>query len=280
MPLTLALIAETARNLEFEGVTPDALSGKSLDEIRRLPISVGNRELPLAEVFDVTGDPSDHVWHLHGGFSSVHGIGTRMRDGAIHIHGAAGRRLGSQMQGGKIVVDGDAGDWAGAEMRGGVIRIRGHAGNLAGAARLGSRTGMRGGTILIDGNAGEEVGGRMRGGWICVGGAVGPWVGKRMLAGTIFVFGNQAVGDRTAARERICPGAGMRRGTIVLFGDSPVELLSSFRYACRHRPAILPLMARQLVALDFPIDRQLFAEAFKLYHGDFLESGRGEILLR
>ncbi len=268
MALILTYINKTAFPTDLGSLTLDAMAGKSLAEIRRLPLFHGNQKVPLAELFRVEGDPSDHRWHFLGDLSGVHGIGAGMRTGTIHIHGSAGRHLGSQMRGGQITVDGNTDDWTGAEMRGGLIRIHGNAGNRVGAAYDGSRTGMNGGAILIDGNAGHAVGGRMRRGWIGVGGAVGDWVGKRMLAGSILVFG--CCGSR--------PGAAMRRGTIVLLGNKTPRLLPTFRYACRYRPPMFSLMARQLRSHQFSSDVQRLNQEFDLHHGDFLESGRGEIL--
>jgi len=268
--LTLTYHAQTTVPVEVEGFTPDRARDKSLSEIERWEIFHGNRRLPLAEFFRVAGDPGDGEWDLVGDLSGVHWIGAHMREGTIRVRGPAGRHVGSQMTGGTMDVEGDAGDWVGGEMRGGEIRVRGRAGHLIGAAYRGSLRGMTGGTIVVDGDAGNEVGHTLRRGWITIGGAVGDMTAFNMIAGTVFVFG--ASGIRT--------GAGMRRGTIGLFGDQKSELLLTFRHACRFRPPFMPIMLRALQRRGFAIGLERLGGSFDLFHGDMIEQGRGEILVR
>lgn len=253
--------------VSLAGVTPDALAGKSLAEIEQTFIWQGNRKLPLAELFDVSGDPADERWHLEGDFSAVHNIALGMRRGEFQLDGHAGRHAGGGMRGGKLTITGDAGDFVGAEMRGGRIEVAGNAGDYSGAALVGSKVGMRGGEILIRGNCGTHAGSGMRRGWVTVAGDCGDWAGYRMRAGSLFVFG------KCGAR----PGAAMRRGTIALFGESP-QLLPTFRHACRLRPQALSLMLRQLAAHHVEPANSQSGEV-ELYNGDFLEGGRGELLL-
>ena len=156
-------------------------------------------------------------------------------------------------------------------MRGGLVRVAGNAGHLLGAAYRGSPKGMRGGTILVEGSAGNEAGCAMRRGLIAVGGAVGDFAGVMMLAGSIFVFG----------RLGIRPGAGMKRGTLVTVardGNAP-RLLPTFRFDCEYRPPWLPLYARRLRALGFPVPEGLAGTPCRRYSGDFIELGKGEILV-
>ena len=270
MPLDLTYTAETPIPVEIEGFTPNAVGGMTLAEIRQITIFHGNQKVPLGEMFQVEGDPSDLRWNLHGNLSGVHWIGAHMTEGAIHVHGPAGRHLGSEMSGGTITVDGDAGDWVGGEMQGGLIQVHGRAGHLVGAAYRGSRVGMRGGTILIDGDAGNEVGHTMRRGWITIGGDCQDMVAFNMLAGTVCVFGQCG----------IRPGAGMRRGTLGLFGTARPELLPTFRYACRYHPLVLRLMWKRLTKLGMQTDHQVISSELELYQGDLLDGGRGEVLLR
>jgi formylmethanofuran dehydrogenase subunit C len=192
-----------------------------------------------------------------------------MSDGHIHIHGNAGRHLGSEMTGGEIQVDGDAGDWVGGEMHGGSICVRGNAGHLVGAAYRGSVRGMTGGTILIHGSVGNEVGHSMRRGLVAVG-AAGDLAGFNMLAGTVLVLGDSGIRH----------GAGMRRGTLVFMGDNRPNLLPTFRYACRYRPPAIRMLLRNLHRDRFPIPVESLDADFDAYNGDFIESGRGEVLLR
>jgi formylmethanofuran dehydrogenase subunit C len=270
MPLRLSYRGTTSVPVEVEGLTPDWACDKSLAEIERFEIFHGNRKIPLAEMFSVTGDASDRQFDMEGDLSGVHWIGAHMQSGAIRIHGPAGRHVGSEMRGGEILVEGDAGGWVGAEMHGGLIHVNGSAGHLVGAAYRGSAKGMTGGTILVQGSAGNEIGLTMRRGLIAIGGDAGDMAGFNMIAGTVLIFG--ACGIR--------PGAGMRRGTIGLLGANPPPLLPSFRYASTFRPQFLALYLRRLRERGLAFDEALMDAPVDLYHGDFVALGKGEVLLR
>lgn len=270
MRLTLKPGTTTSIPIEVEGVRPDALAGKSRSEIEHTEIHLGNRQVPLAELFRVEGDLSDGVMEWDGDMSGVHWIGAKMARGTIRVSGNVGRHAGSEMSGGKLHVEGNASDWVGGEMHGGLIRVRGRAGHLVGAAYRGSRRGMTGGTILIHGGAGNEIGHTMRRGLLVVGEESGDLVGLNMIAGTILVLGHSG----------IRPGAGMRRGTIGLLGPQRPTLLPSFRRACQLQPTIVSVLARHLQPLDFPGAEALPGMKMELYNGDMIEGGRGEILVR
>ena len=270
MSLTLKYRAKSSVPVELEGVVPDRLRDKSLPEIERLAIYHGNRQVALAELFGVSGDPSDDRIDLEGDLASVHHIGYGMTGGTVHVHGNAGRHVGGEMSGGRIVVDGDAGDYTGGEMHGGLIDVTGNAGHRIGAAYPGSKQGMTDGTILIGGNVGSEAGASMRRGTLVVGGSCGDGAGFNMIAGSILVFGS------CGAR----PGAGMRRGTIGLFGTEPIKLLPTFRTAGRFRPLFLPLLFRELSNLGFPIEHALLKSDLLLSHGDLVALGKGEVWVR
>lgn len=270
MPLTLHYTAKTTVPVEIEGLTPDWVRGKSRGEIERFTVFHGNRQQPLAEFFEVSGEGDDGELVFTGDLSGVHWIGAHMASGRIRVEGHAGRHLGSDMQGGEIHVTGDAGDWVGGEMHRGLIHVRGRAGHLIGAAYRGSRRGMTGGTILIEGEVGNEVGHTLRRGLIAVGGPCGDSAGFNMLAGTILLFGESGIRH----------GASMKRGTIALFGDRQPQLLPTFRRACNMQPTALLLVLQSLARHGFPFPRELAHESFDLHHGDFLESGRGEIWVR
>lgn len=257
--------------IEADVVTPDQVVSLSLEEVRRLPVFQGNHQATLGEFFDVAGDASDGAIQIHGDCSTVKWIGTKMTSGRITIEGDVGMHLGSEMSGGSIEVLGNAGDWVGGEMKGGRILVRGNAGHLAGGAYRGSKVGMTGGEILIGGSVGNEVGGSMRRGLIAVGGACGDFVGVGMRAGTVLVYGEPG----------IRAGAGMKRGTIGLFGLNGREpdLLPTFRYACDYAPSILGVLVRHLRAAGFPVPESAFeVRTVRRYCGDYLESGKGEIL--
>ena len=270
MAITLSYHAQTSVPVEIEGFTTDWVCDKSIGEIERFEIYHGNRKIPIAEMFNVSGDPSDKRMEFEGNLSGVHWIGAHMTSGSVRIHGPAGRHVGSQMRGGEIVVEGNAGGWVGAEMHKGLIHIKGNAGHLTGAAYRGSSKGMTGGTILVDGNAGNEIGLTMRRGLIAIGGAAGDMIGFNMIAGTVVVFGECG----------IRPGAGMRRGTLALFGPNPPQLLPSFRYATTYQPQTVKLMLHELKGKGFVMDEALMQSDFDLYHGDFVSLGKGEILFR
>ena len=270
MPLRFTLRAKTNVPLEVEGITPDAVRGKSLAEIERLEIFEGNVKTPLAEFFGVSGDSADELHEWEGDLAGVHWIGAKMTSGKVVVGGNAGRHVGSEMRGGEIHVLGNASDWVGGEMHGGLIHVRGRAGHLVGSAYRGSAKGMTKGTILVGGDAGNEIGHSMRRGLIAIGGNIGDLAGINMLAGSIFIFGESGIRH----------GAGMKRGTIAFLGTAAPPILPTFRKACRYRPEVLQLVFRELRRRDFAVPEELFCGFYDLYNGDFLAGGRGELLVR
>jgi len=270
MTLKLTYLGQTSVPVEIEGFTPCWARDKSLAEIEQFEIFHGNRKIPLAEMFRVTGDASDQQLEFEGNLAGVHWIGAHMLSGTIHVHGPAGRHVGSEMKSGEIHVHGDARGWVGAEMHGGFIHVRGNAGHLVGAAYRGSARGMTAGTIIVDGNAGNEVGLTMRRGLIAIGGSIGDLTGFNMIAGTVLAFGES--GNR--------PGAGMRRGMIGLLGPNPPSLLPTFRYATTFQPQILPVILRDLRSKGLKLDESLLSAEFDVHHGDLVSVGKGEILFR
>lgn len=261
---------ESSLPVEVEGLTPCAVQEKTLAEIERFEIFHGNQKLPLAELFSVSGDPSDARLELTGNLAGVHWIGAHTRHGEIHVQGNAGRHVGSQMHGGKLFVHGNTGDYTGGELHGGLIHVYGNSGNLVGSAYRGSSRGMTGGTLLVDGDVGDEVGHTMRRGLLAVGGNCGDFVGINMLAGTILIFGE--CGLRAAA--------GMRRGTIGLLGPAAPTILCTFRKSCLYHPPILPLLFRHLRSAAFTVPASCWNASYRLYHGDHVTGGRGELLVR
>lgn len=268
--LALHYKGNTSIPVEVEGLTPSAVREMPLSEIQRFQIFHGNRKAPLADFFDVSGDPSDARFEFEGNLSGVHWIGAQMSEGEIHIRGDAGRHVGSEMTGGTIHVHGNASDWVGGEMHGGLIHVHGNAGHLVGSAYRGSRLGMTGGTILIDGSVGNEVGLTLRRGLVAVGGNCGDFVGANMIAGSVLVFGQ--AGNR--------PAAGMRRGTVGLLGGNPPDLLVTFRKTCVCKPPVLRLILGYLQSLHFAVPGECWDADYTVYNGDRVTVGRGEILIR
>jgi hypothetical protein len=92
-----------------------------------------------------------------------------------------------------------------------------------------------------------------------------------MIAGTILLCGG------SGARY----GAGMKRGTIAILGAEPEsEPLPTFRFANRYRPSFLRLYLQHLHERRFPFPQESWDATFHRYCGDFLESGKGELLIR
>ncbi|MDA1016018.1 MAG: formylmethanofuran dehydrogenase subunit C [Planctomycetota bacterium] len=272
MPLTIRLRNKTSIPVEVDTIQMETVRTQSADDVKATLVQNGNKQFPLGEFFDVSGSAGDDetmVWE--GDCSHVKLIGTYLKSGTIIVDGNAGMHLGAEMTGGRIVVNGNAADWVGAEMHGGRIHVHGDAGHLVGAVYRGGRRGMTGGEILIDGSAGNEIGQTMRRGLIAVGGRSGDAPGFNMIAGSVLLFGE--VGIR--------PGAGMRRGTIGFLGDvkSP-DILPTFRYATTYRPVFLRYYLRRLQTLGFPVPVHCFSANYRRYSGDFLELGKGEILVR
>ena len=268
MPLRLVLKADTSVPLEVEGLLPRAIRGKPLAEVERIEIIHGNERRPLGDFFSVSGDTGDDRLEFEGNLAGVHWIGAHLDQGTIRVDGDAGRHVGSEMTGGEIHVDGSAGDWLGGEMHGGLIHVRHHAGHFVGAGYRGSPRGMTGGSILVRDTTGDEIGHTMRRGLIAVGGC-GDFAAINMIAGTVLVFGPCG----------IRPGAGMRRGTLGLFGSEPPRLLPTFRAGSRDKLLVVNLLLRELAKLGYPVPPELPAADYRMYHGDLVASGRGEILV-
>ena len=250
---------------EAESISPDVLSERTHDAIRKLPMFLGRRQCRVEDFFDVEGEASDEI-EIQGDASRVKWLGRGMTRGTLRVVGNAGMHLGAYMKGGKIEVSGDASDWVGGEMKGGQIRVSGNVGGQIGAAYRGSVTGMTGGTILIEGSAGLEVGMRMKRGTIVVKGAAKDFAGLEMKGGTIILG---------AAELRT--GAWMRRGTIVSL--SPIPLLPTFQHECTYNPTFLRLLARKLGPQGVTIPRDEADGGYELHSGDSSVSRKGEILV-
>lgn len=257
--------APTTIPLEAESISPDLFADRGREEIEALPVQLGNEPHRLGDFFEVEGERSDEIT-VEGSIGRVKWVGSGMTRGRIVIHGDVGMHVGAYMRGGEILVEGDANSFLGVEMEGGLIRVKGNVGHRAGAAYRGSKYGMRGGIIVVDGNVGHEVGAYMRRGLIVIKGNAEDFLGARMAAGTICLFGQ--AGLRT--------GGGMQKGTILCM--HPVELLPTFAYDCTYSPVFLRILfkgLRQLGVQPLPPANG----AYRRYHGDLAETGKGEILI-
>lgn len=264
--LTLTLKEPPAVPLECEVLSPDVTAGKTVDEVRALPVWLGKRQRPLGDFFEIDGDGGDEL-ELRGHLARVKWVGRGMSRGRIRVVGNVGMHLGAYMTGGAIEVEGNAGDWVGGEMSGGTIRIRGNAGQQIGSAYRGSMSGMSGGTILIDGSAGIELGMRMKRGLIAVRGPVRDFAGLQMKGGTIVLMGGAEI--RT--------GAWMQRGTIISL--TPLRLMPTFAPAATYHPTFLRLYAKHLGPLGFALPTDPAAGSYRRYVGDAAVPGKGELLV-
>ena len=242
--------------LDAENIAPNVFAGKSLEEIRSLPIWEGNRRKTLCDLFSVGSKEdtrSDAVTiRMVGDFTKVKRIGAKMSFGRIVVKGSVGFRLGEEMSGGEITVTRNAGSWAGMMMKGGEIQIAGDAGDYVGAAYRGSKSGMKGGVIGIRGDAGNDVGYCMADGLIKIGGNVGQFAGVRMTNGAIFVEGD--------AEGRV--GAEMVGGRVVVMGKVP---------------SILPSFIIEGIRPRVRVGEERMAGPFYLFKGDVTNSWRGSL---
>jgi formylmethanofuran dehydrogenase subunit C len=269
MPLVLSLVNPSPIPVEVDSITLPAVRDLTADDVRRLLVQHGNRQVELGEFFQASGSAGEDatiVWQ--GDCAKIKLIGSGMTAGRMIVEGNAGMHVGADMTGGEIEVRGNAADWVGAEMKGGLIRVRGNAGHCVGAGYRGSRRGMTGGEILVEGNAGNEVGHTLRRGLIAIGGNVGDAVGFNLLAGTILIFGEAGIRH----------GAGMRRGTIAFLGPMAPAMLPTFKFDCTYQPQFLTLYLRRLQSLGFAVPEPVLSSPLRRYSGDLLELGKGEIL--
>lgn len=272
MPLVLTLKNTTSIPVEVDSIRLETVREQSAADVARTLVQYGNKQLELGEFFDLSGSAADDntmIWQ--GDCSRIKLIGTGLTAGKVIVDGAAGMHVGAEMMGGEIEVRGNAGDWGGAEMHGGRIWIRGNAGHCIGAVYRGGRRGMTGGEILIEGDCGNELAHTLRRGTIAVRGRVGDGAGFNMLAGTLLLFGGSGVR----------PGAGMRRGTIVYLGtELPPPMLPTYKLAGQAQPVYLSVYLRYLSQIGWHVPPECFSASYRQFNGDFLELGKGEILVR
>lgn len=266
MTLKLKLHTKPEVPLEADCICPDRMQSLNMTEIGDLVIYHGNRQVPLKNFFECSGEFDGEI-DIEGDLVNVKHIGSTMSFGKITVSGNVGVHIGAAMSGGEIIVEGDASDWVGPEMYGGRIIIKGNAGHMVGSGYRGSTVGMQGGEIIVHGNVKNETGHIMRRGLIVVAGNSGDFTGVNMLAGTIIVLGK--MGIRT--------GAGMRRGSIICQTKS--ELLPTFTRSCDYLPSFLRHYFKHLESLGLIISDSLINSPFERWCGDSIELNRGEILL-
>lgn len=231
---------------------PDTLGALNRDELEKQTLRIGNTNVPLAELFNISGSASETL---------------TITDPPLLDN------VGAKMQAGNLIINGDVGDNLGASMRGGRIIVTGNAGNRVGGPSADEDRGMRGGEIQIAKNAGNEVGYLMRRGVIAVSGTCADRPGYRMLAGTIAI----------AKGALQCPGLELQRGTIVSFDPDAKHDLGE-RWAQdgifdTQSLTAIGLVKRQLAALGWDIKSAADAARFATYTGDRFELNKGELWL-
>jgi formylmethanofuran dehydrogenase subunit C len=102
--LTLTLVDALDFALDMSALTPAALAGKRVAQIRALKLQQGRKRVALGDLFEVSGEAADDALTIHDATRNLH-------------------RLGYGLTGGLLQVNGDCGDEAGLRMRGGSLRI-------------------------------------------------------------------------------------------------------------------------------------------------------------
>ena len=234
-------------------ISVDNFTGKSVAEIAKLPITDGNRNVTIGDLFKIeeTKDGTSNIT-INGDCSKVKRVGQAMKTGEIIINGNIGMHTGEQLNGGKIIVNGNTGGWTGSEMKKGTIEIHGDAGDYTASPSRGSDLGMKGGLITVDGNVGSDVGCYLKGGIIKIKGNAGRFLGFHMSEGAIYVEKDSDV--RT--------GALMTGGKIVVGGK--MEILPSFTIDS----------VKPKVKVD---DTTNVPGPFYVFLGDMSENGTGKV---
>ncbi len=221
--VTLTIKNTPTLMLEAEAITPDGLAGKTLDQIRALPVYMGREESTIGDYFDIVGNTGATAAEtrvvVKGDLSRVKYLGTKMSAGEMLIEGDADMYVGAWMSGGKLTVKGSVDGFAGTGMKGGELLIEGNAGNYLGSAYRGDWRGMQAGFIRVKGNVGSDTGYFMNGGTIIIEGNADVHVGTHAEGGTIVIKGN--------AKSRL--GGQMVEGTIMLLGTVDV-MMPGFKY--------------------------------------------------
>jgi formylmethanofuran dehydrogenase subunit C len=254
--------------LQPKPLVPANLLDKSADDIAKILLQCGKQQIPMGELFQITGDNAQDIV-INNSFDRLDFIGKELENGTITVNGDAGAYLGMGMKSGSITVNGNVGLYAACEMKKGMLEINGNVGDFLCGALPGNKMGMKGGTVVVKGNVGDRAGDHMRRGLILIEGNAGDYCGSRMTAGTIAVMGNTGR----------YVGYAMRRGTLLLWNQP--QLPASFNDCGVHTLGFLPL----LFASFRPINSK-FADATEAfnrvqrYAGDMSEIGRGEILVR
>jgi formylmethanofuran dehydrogenase subunit C len=237
-------------------ISPDVFKGKSATEIANMPVTEGNRNLKLGDLFEIQEDHLETPYiTINGDAGKVKRIGQAMKTGEIVVNGDCGMHTGEKMAGGKITVNGNVGGWSGDDMKGGLIEVHGDAGDYLASPYRGTATGMKGGLIVVDGKVGSDVGCYLHGGVLKIKGGAGRFLGYHMTDGTILV-------DKECDTRA---GALMTGGKIVITGTIQ-EVMPGFTVDS----------VKPKVKID---DTQSAAGPFYVFLGDLAEHGTGKLFV-
>ncbi len=144
--LTFTYKANNTQTIDCRTLTPDLLQGKTIAEIKVLPLGTQS----IADVFDVSGEDTSNIVFKNSN-SQLHYIGHQMKIGNITVEGDAGDYLGAAMQGGVLICKGSAGERAADLMRRGILLIEGDVGEYCASS-------MKAGTVGVLGNTSARLG--------------------------------------------------------------------------------------------------------------------------
>ena len=284
--------------LNASAVSPETLSGRSLEEIKNVKIDHGRKTIPLGEVFEVSRkqvaieDPNPATPEtllpetilIEGDCSTISHLGAAQRMGTLVVRGNVGDFLGERISGGRIFVLGNTGHCMSQSMSGGLIYVDGNSGDCIAGPSPGKQSGMRGGDVIVTGSCGVRMAERMRRGTIFIGCNAGDFGCARMIAGTVVCLG-------TVGRSW-CQG--MKRGTVILLQDLDDRSLHQFSSPRHFELSFLPLIWKHLnrsvdeavaflhaLGLGDSMSRHLIPSTRWVQRrvGDLESQGAGEILI-
>ncbi len=90
--------------LEADSITPANFAGKTISEIKKLPLYYAKELTTIGDFFDVSGksaEVADTKIIIDGDVSNVKRIGEKMKGGEIVINSDIGMHIGNNMSGGK-----------------------------------------------------------------------------------------------------------------------------------------------------------------------------------
>ncbi|HUJ84180.1 MAG TPA: formylmethanofuran dehydrogenase subunit C [Candidatus Acidoferrales bacterium] len=237
-------------------ISPDFFKGKDTTQISNFPVTEGNRNLKLGDLFEIQEDHLETPYiTINGDAGKVKRIGQAMKTGEIVVNGDCGMHTGEKMSGGKITVNGNIGGWSGDDMKGGLIEVHGDAGDYLASPYRGTATGMKGGLIVVDGKVGSDVGCYLHGGVLKIKGGAGRFLGYHMSDGAILV-------DKECDTRA---GALMTGGKIVITGTIQ-EVMPGFTIDS----------VKPKVKID---DTQSVTGPFYVFLGDLAEHGTGKLFV-